>query len=90
MKDGTLTTKDIKNRSLLARDFKRNQLPAGPAGPKGDPGPKGDTGTVDTSRFYDKEASDARFLGKAEKASDAEKFDGIDSSLSGEASYLFS
>ena len=39
--DGTLTTGDIKNGSLLKRDFKAGQLPAGPQGPKGDQGDPG-------------------------------------------------
>ncbi len=36
-----VTSAKVKDRSLLARDFKPGQLPAGPQGP---PGPKGDTG----------------------------------------------
>ncbi len=40
--DGTLTTKDVKNKSLLKRDFKAGQLPLG--GP-GLPGTKGDLGS---------------------------------------------
>jgi hypothetical protein len=51
----------------------------GPQGPQGPQGPKGDTGTVDTSNFYDKTASDGRFLGKSAKAADADKLDGLDS-----------
>lgn len=37
----SVTTKQVKDRSLLARDFKSGQLPAGaqgPAGPQGAPG----------------------------------------------------
>lgn len=34
----------------------------GATGPKGDTGAKGDTGTPDTSQFYDKASSDARFV----------------------------
>jgi hypothetical protein len=52
----------IAPESLLASDFKPGQLPAGQAGPRGVRGPKGDTGTVDTSRFYTKNESDAKFL----------------------------
>jgi large subunit ribosomal protein L7/L12 len=64
------------------------QGPAGPQGEPGAPGPKGETGpqgpqgpagTVDTSDFYDKTNSDERFLGKSDKATDADKLDGIDS-----------
>lgn len=73
----------VKDRSLLARDFKPGQLPqgatgaagstgpVGPAGPaglaglQGETGPRGLTGTVDTSNFFDKAASDARFAAKA-------------------------
>lgn len=39
--------------------------PKGDVGPQGDTGPKGDTGTVDTSQFYDKTTSDARFVGRS-------------------------
>ena len=48
----------VKDRSLLARDFKTGELPAGPAGPagpKGDTGPqgsKGDTGAPGTARAF--------------------------------------
>src|SRR4051794_19771168 len=83
VKDGTLTGKDIKNSSigsvdvkdgtLLPKDFRGARLPAGP---------KGDTGTVDTSNFYDKGASDARFLGLGAKAADS-------SLLGGKASSAF-
>jgi collagen type VII alpha len=52
----SVTTKQVKDGSLLAADFKAGQLPAGPAGPtgatgatgatgkSGEAGPKGDTG----------------------------------------------
>ena len=76
---------DVENGSLLARDFKAGQLPAGLQGQKGDSGapgpqgPKGDTGTVDTSNFYDKAQSDARFLAAGAKAADADELDGLDS-----------
>ena len=85
LKKNAVTTKKVKNQSLLKKDFKRGQLPAGargPAGlkgdtgevgPKGEPGaagtpgaagpegPQGPTGTVDTSSFFNKAESDARF-----------------------------
>jgi hypothetical protein len=59
IKDGTITSADVKDRSLLAKDFKAGQLPKGPrgatgatgatgaqgpAGPAGPEGPVGDTG----------------------------------------------
>jgi hypothetical protein len=56
IKDNTVTSADVKNKSLLISDFKPGQLPsassagagpAGPQGPKGDagaPGAKGDSG----------------------------------------------
>src|SRR3954447_23380786 len=52
-------TKQVINRSLLAKDFKKGQLPRGSKGPKGDTGP---TGSVDTANFFTKTQSDARFL----------------------------
>jgi hypothetical protein len=48
-------------------------------GPKGDKGDPGATGTVDTSNFYTKSDSDARFLALAAKAADANLLDGRDS-----------
>lgn len=44
IKDGTITTKDVRNKSLLARDFKPGQLPAGPQGATGPQGPQGEPG----------------------------------------------
>ena len=43
IKDGSVTTADVKNRSLLAKDFKAGQLKAGP---RGAAGPTGATGTA--------------------------------------------
>jgi hypothetical protein len=39
-----LTSRDIRNHSLLRRDFRPGQLRASSAGPKGDKGDKGDQG----------------------------------------------
>jgi hypothetical protein len=39
-----VTSPKVKNGSLLRRDFKAGQLPAGVQGPKGDKGDKGDQG----------------------------------------------
>ncbi len=53
IKNGAVNSDKVKDYSLLAKDFKRGQLPAGPQGLKGDigqqglqgpQGPKGDTG----------------------------------------------
>jgi hypothetical protein len=40
----SVTTVQVKNHSLLARDFKAGQLPRGPAGPPGPAGPAGAAG----------------------------------------------
>jgi hypothetical protein len=73
LKANAVTSSKVKNRTLLARDFKAGQLPKGAKGPKGDKGDrgdkgdkgdKGDTGSVDTSNFYNKGQSDARFVAK--------------------------
>jgi hypothetical protein len=56
--------------------------PEGPAGATGATGPQGiqgPPGSPDTSQFYDKAASDARFLGVAAKAADADLLDGLNS-----------
>ncbi len=40
----SVTTVQVKDFSLLARDFKRGQVPAGPVGPTGPTGPAGPAG----------------------------------------------
>jgi len=40
----SVTTIQVKDFSLLARDFKRGQVPAGPVGPAGPAGPTGPAG----------------------------------------------
>jgi hypothetical protein len=50
-----ITTKHVKNRSLLAKDFKAGQLPRGPAGPAGAagaPGAQGPPGPAGAFRAY--------------------------------------
>jgi hypothetical protein len=42
--NATLPTKDVRDQTLLASDFKQGQLPAGPKGDPGPAGPKGDPG----------------------------------------------
>jgi hypothetical protein len=49
LKRNAVVSAKVRNRSLLALDFKRGQLPAGPPGPKGDKGDKGDAGTPATN-----------------------------------------
>jgi hypothetical protein len=47
VRNASLTTSDVHDQTLLARDFKRGQLPAGqagPQGPMGDPGTNGNAG----------------------------------------------
>jgi hypothetical protein len=44
VRDSSLTTRDVKNRSLLGVDFKPGQLPAGPQGPQGPQGAQGPQG----------------------------------------------
>jgi hypothetical protein len=38
LRDGAVTAAKVKDRSLLARDFKAGEVPRGPAGPQGPPG----------------------------------------------------
>lgn len=103
IKNNTVTTRDIKDGSLVAKDFRAGVLAAGgsagqrgadgatgPQGERGETGargeqgtpgpqgPQGPTGTVDTSAFYDRTASDNRFLSKTGKAADAGKLAGRD------------
>ena len=44
LKTNAVVSSKVKNRSLLAVDFKVGQLPAGPPGPKGDKGDPGSSG----------------------------------------------
>ncbi len=86
LKANAVTSDKVRDGALLRKDFKAGQLLAGPRGsvgapgaqgPAGPPGPKGDTGTPDTSNFYDKTASDSRFLGLHATADDSTKLGGI-------------
>ena len=47
----SVTTVQVKNHSLLARDFRSGQLPRGPAGPPGVAGPAGPAGSRWPERF---------------------------------------
>src|SRR2546421_12977586 len=46
----SVTTVQVKDFSLLARDFKRSQIPAGPVGPVGPTGPAGPAGPAGSPR----------------------------------------
>ena len=46
LKKNAVTSKKVKNRSLLERDFRLGELPAGEAGPVGPQGDKGDVGAT--------------------------------------------
>jgi hypothetical protein len=96
VRNSSLTGTDVKDKSLSPGDFngsvtglkgdtgpqgpKGETGPQGPNGATGPQGPQGDTGTVDTSNFYDKATSDARFLAATGKAADADRLDGRDAS----------
>jgi hypothetical protein len=49
LKNNAVTGAKVRNRSLLAVDFKAGQLPVGPAGPAGPQGAKGDKGDAATN-----------------------------------------
>src|ERR671923_931118 len=44
LKRNAVTSSKVRNGSLLSRDFRPGQLPAGPQGPAGPPGPEGPPG----------------------------------------------
>jgi hypothetical protein len=48
LKANAVASSKVKDRSLLAQDFKAGQLPAGAHGVQGDKGDKGDTGAAGT------------------------------------------
>lgn len=85
LKANSVTSKSVKNGSLLVKDFKKSELKkltgkTGATGATGAAGPQGPVGPAGTPNGYTKTEADAAFLGKTAKADDAEKLDGIDSS----------
>jgi hypothetical protein len=74
LKRNAVTSPKVKDHSLRAIDFAHGVLLAGP---RGETGPRGPTGTVDTSQFYDKTASDARFLGAGATAANSAQLGGV-------------
>jgi hypothetical protein len=46
LQNNSVTSKKVRNRSLLAKDFKRGQLPRGARGAQGPAGPAGPTGAT--------------------------------------------
>jgi hypothetical protein len=78
IRSNAVTGAKVKNGSLTAADFAQGQQSAGaagpqgsqgPQGPQGEQGPKGEQGPPgqpDTSKFYDKDASDARYLAQTD------------------------
>ena len=55
LRSGSVRTAKVKDGSLLAKDFKSGQLPAGPKGdpgPRGVPGVQGEKGEAGTARAY--------------------------------------
>ena len=75
--DDAVTSPKVDDGSLLGEDFAAGQLPAGPTGDTGPQGPKGDTGSVDTSNFFTKGESDARFLGNGATATNSSLLGGL-------------
>jgi hypothetical protein len=43
---GAVRSSEVRDRSLIARDFRAGQLPAGPSGPRGTAGARGPTGSA--------------------------------------------
>jgi hypothetical protein len=52
IKNSAITSAKVANFSLLARDFRRGQLPRGPQGPAGPTGAQGPTGTSGLQAVY--------------------------------------
>jgi hypothetical protein len=46
LKNGAVTARKVRSHTLLAKDFKAGQLPAGPRGPAGPQGPNGAQGAT--------------------------------------------
>src|SRR5437764_6261249 len=49
LRTGAVVSSKVRNHSLLARDFRRGQLPRGPIGPVGPAGPQGPAGPAGAS-----------------------------------------
>jgi hypothetical protein len=63
--NNSIKSVDVKNRSLLAKDFKAGQLPAGAPGQQGLPGAKGDKGDPGTNGTNGTNGIDATARGYA-------------------------
>jgi hypothetical protein len=50
--NNAVTSGKVRNGTLLSKDFKRGQIPAGPRGATGAPGAKGDTGPSDAFQAF--------------------------------------
>jgi hypothetical protein len=75
----SVNSRAVINNSLRLNDFKKSERRK-LKGPKGNQGIQGVAGPPGTPDGYTKTEADGRFLGKGDKASDADKLDGIDSS----------
>ena len=62
LKAGSVTSGKVKDGTLKAVDFARNQLREGSQGSTGPAGHAGPAGVVDYSQFYSKALSDGRYL----------------------------
>ena len=62
LKGGSVTSGKVKDGTLKAVDFARNQLRAGPRGARGPAGPEGPVGLIDGSQVYVRATSDPRYL----------------------------
>jgi hypothetical protein len=76
--NNAVTSPKVADGSLAAADFAPGELLAGPTGPEG---PQGPAGTVDTSNYYDKAASDARFLGTGATAANSDSLGGLEADI---------
>jgi hypothetical protein len=86
----SVTSREVKNRSLLARDFRSGQLrpgPQGPQGPQGPAGPQGPPGTADVSRLLHEDSVRRAVPRHDAKAADADALDGKDSTAFGLVAY---
>jgi hypothetical protein len=90
VKDATLTGADVKNRSLTGADLKPSSVGGSDIRPDAVNSDDVEDGSLlaadfksgqlpDTSNFYDKGQSDARFLAAGAKPADADRLDGLDS-----------
>jgi hypothetical protein len=89
LKKNAVTSAKVKDRSLLAKDFKAGQLPAGPRGPQGPEGPLNPNAVSAQNADKLDGLDSTEFVRANGKAADADKLDGIDATDIARSNVMF-